>query len=71
MDATLQASLIALGYSRNFVKAILAAIPEDKYCHQPCPGGNHTLWILGHLPSVDAGLLAMCGGPADPLFEKM
>ena len=65
MNTALQASLTALEYSRNFTNTLLAAIPADKYCYQPIAGANHALWIMGHLASIDAALLQMCGGPAD------
>ncbi len=66
MATILESNLVALEYSRHFVNALLATIPEEQLCHQPFPGANHALWIMGHLASVDAFLLQACGGPADP-----
>ena len=71
MNPKLETSLVALEFSRHFTTALLDAIPEDQYCHQPFPGANHALWVLGHLPCVDAFLMQVCGGPADSQLEKM
>ena len=71
MEPILQNSLVALEFSRHYVNAILAGIPEEKYFHQPVPGGNHAFWILGHLPCIDAFLMQACGGPTDPRLAAM
>ncbi|NLF69465.1 MAG: DinB family protein [Candidatus Anammoximicrobium sp.] len=70
MATNLEASLVALEYSRHFVQALLDTIPEDQLCHQPFPGANHALWIMGHVASVDAFLGQACGGPQDPQLES-
>jgi hypothetical protein len=66
MASILESNLVALEYSRHFVNALFEAMTEDQLCHQPFPGANHALWIMGHLASVDAFLLQACGGPSDP-----
>ena len=70
MATILESNLVALEYSRHFVNALLDTIPEDQLCHQPFPGANHALWIMGHVASVDAFLLQACGGPSDPQLEQ-
>ncbi len=45
--------LAALAMSRKTAFEILEDIPEDKYCHQLVEGGNHALWIMGHLAHAD------------------
>ena len=71
MATILESNLVALEYSRHFVNALLDTIPEDQLCHQPFPGANHALWIMGHVASVDAFLLQACGGPPDPQLEQL
>ncbi len=36
-------------FGLHFLKDLLQDIPEDKLTHQPHPGMNHPVWILGHL----------------------
>ena len=71
MTSILESNLVSLEYSRHFVNALLEKIAEDQLCHQPFPGANHALWIMGHLASVDAFLLQACGGPSDPQLQPM
>ena len=71
MASILESNLVALEYSRHFVNALFEAMTEDQLCHQPFPGANHALWIMGHLASVDAFLLQACGGPSDPQLLAM
>lgn len=71
MHSTLQNALVALEFSRGFTMAVLSAIPDDKFLHQPFPGANHALWVTGHVACVDAWLLKACGGPADPRLETI
>ncbi len=49
----LESGLRALEFSRRNLLALLEDIPDDKLCHQPVAGGNHALWIMGHLTQTD------------------
>jgi hypothetical protein len=49
-------------------------IPPDKLCHQPVPGANHALWVLGHLACTDDFFASSLGGRApiiDDEWNKM
>jgi uncharacterized damage-inducible protein DinB len=36
---------------------------DDELLVQPCPGGNHPLWLLGHIANSEDGLiLSFCKG---------
>ncbi len=42
-----------LEMSRRSTLKMVADMPADKFCHQPVPGANHAMWILGHLANTD------------------
>lgn len=48
-----ETGLATLAFARQKMLGLLEDIPEDKYLHQPLPGGNHTMWIIGHLAATD------------------
>lgn len=67
---SVQAGLAALEFSRRALLGFLEDVPEGKWCHQPIPGANHALWIVGHLAHTDNYFLTAVAGresrvPAD------
>lgn len=52
-NATLEASLAALEFSRNFLSGILRDFPAEQALFAPFAGANHATWILGHITWVD------------------
>lgn len=66
-NATLDASLAALEFSRNFLNGILRDFPEDQALFAPFAGANHATWILGHITWVDDTVLQLWGGRATGL----
>lgn len=62
-------ALRSLTESREFTLAILADIPEDKLLHQPFPGANHALWIMGHLAATDDTFVGLYDGGKARLAE--
>ncbi len=47
-----------MAFARRATTAFLADIPLECVCQQATPGGNHALWIAGHLAWTDAFWLA-------------
>jgi uncharacterized damage-inducible protein DinB len=45
-------------------------IPPDKLCHQPVPGANHPLWVLGHLACTDDFFASSLGGRASIIDDE-
>jgi uncharacterized damage-inducible protein DinB len=43
----------AMDLSRRCLLKMIEDIPPDMLCHQPVPGANHALWVLGHLACSD------------------
>jgi uncharacterized damage-inducible protein DinB len=69
-DALRTQLLTAFDYTDKAVEDLFAGIPDDQYLHQPCPGGNHALWTLGHLATVNQYFLVNLAGHDDALAEK-
>ncbi len=61
-NPALENGLTALGFARQVTLGLLEDIPEDKLLHQLTPGGNHTVWVIGHLTVTDDDFLAKVGG---------
>ena len=61
---SLKANVIySLNFSRKFLNGLIADLQTpDDWFHQPCPGGNHPLWIVGHLGTADARFAAVIDG---------
>jgi uncharacterized damage-inducible protein DinB len=59
---TIDAGLAALNFSRATLTGMIHGIPLEEYCHQPVSGGNHTMWVLGHLADTDDFFLEVVGG---------
>lgn len=53
-----QTGKATLEFSRSYLLSMLEGIPADKLTHQPVPGANHALWILGHVAWCDDFFLA-------------
>ncbi len=49
----LELGIATLTFARRRTLDLLRDIPNDKLGHQLTPGGNHALWILGHLANSD------------------
>lgn len=45
----------------GFLKMLLEGIDEDKMTHQPSPGMNHPIWIVGHLAMTMEFMAGMVG----------
>lgn len=67
MNHTLEASLAALEFSRNFLNGILRDFPENQALFTPFAGANHATWILGHITWVDDTVLQSWGGQTSGL----
>jgi hypothetical protein len=68
--ALLENGLRILDFSRRTVLALSEDIPPDRWCHQPAPGTNHPLWVLGHLAWVDEFFPAQLGQKPTQLGER-
>ncbi len=55
-----QRLLLQLQFGRNFFDLLLADFKTpEQWTHQVCPGGNHALWIVGHLANSDNAIVGM------------
>lgn len=54
--------LAALGFARQLTLGLLEDIPDDKLFQQPTPGGNHAVWVMGHLTVTDDDFLTSVAG---------
>ncbi|MBN2560383.1 MAG: DinB family protein [Phycisphaerae bacterium] len=61
-NETLENGLAALGFARRVTTSLLEDIPQDKLTHQPIPGANHAMWIMGHVAVTDAFFLDQLDG---------
>ncbi len=61
-NPALENELAALGFARQMTLGLLEDIPEDKLFHQVTPGGNHAVWVIGHLTVTDDDTLAKLAG---------
>lgn len=61
MNFALECGLNALRFSRDVTFGLLEDIPADKLCHQPIPGANHAVWVLGHMANTDDSFLSALG----------
>jgi uncharacterized damage-inducible protein DinB len=59
-----------LDFTQTQLENALAAIPEDKYLHQPFPNANHALWTMGHMATVDQFFLTTFAAKDPALFER-
>ncbi|MHC5108690.1 MAG: DinB family protein [Planctomycetota bacterium] len=48
-----ESGLAAMTFARNLTLSLLDAIPQSDWTHMPVPGGNHALWIAGHIAWTD------------------
>ena len=56
-----ESGIAALNFARQTTLGLLEGVPQDKLTHQPCVGGNHALWIVGHLGYTDLMFLTRVG----------
>jgi DinB superfamily len=66
----LEAGLTVLAFSRQSLLTLAEDFPKDKLTHQPFPGANHALWLMGHLANADDFFMAELGKKPMPQFEK-
>ncbi|MCB9849329.1 MAG: DinB family protein [Phycisphaerales bacterium] len=66
-SAVVESGLTVLAFAREATLGFLADIPEDKWCHQPVPGANHALWVVGHLAHTDNYFLTAIAGQASKI----
>jgi uncharacterized damage-inducible protein DinB len=57
-----ETALATLSFSRSIILKLIEDFPNDKLTHQPWPGANHVLWVMGHLASADDAFLADLAG---------
>lgn len=56
----LQAHLHAIETARRMTLGLLEGLAPPDWLHQPVPGGQHVLWIVGHLAIADdCGLVSL------------
>jgi hypothetical protein len=65
-----QYALNILAESREITVSMLADIPEDKLLHQPFPGANHALWLMGHIAATDDNFAGLYDGGQGQLPEQ-
>ena len=57
-------------WTRHYLLALLEDVPQDRWCFEPFPGANHTLWVVGHLALSDLlGVALFQGGQRDTQSE--
>lgn len=69
-SSLLATGLAALEFSRKVTLGLAEDIPDGKFLHQPFPGANHALWVLGHLACTDEFFLNKVGGKPGRRFDK-
>ncbi len=67
---TKEHALRILNFSRQFFNDLLEGVPADKLLHSPVPGGNHALWIIGHLAVTDDFFADMVDGQGQKLPQR-
>lgn len=68
-NSTLENGLAALTFARRVTSGLLEDVPEDKLLHQPFPGANHAMWILGHIACADDWFMRTLGPRPSQLPE--
>ncbi len=63
-------ALEAFAASRKIISGMFEAIPAEQYCHQPFPGANHAMWIMGHLATVDQYFLKRLANRPQTRFDE-
>jgi hypothetical protein len=57
--SAIDASAAVLGRSHEILKGVLADFSDADFNTRPCPGANRPAWQIGHLISVETGMVAM------------
>ncbi|MBN2445633.1 MAG: DinB family protein [Phycisphaerae bacterium] len=65
-----QRALSVLELSRSQLTKLLDGFPPDQALYQPTPAVNHTLWIIGHLATLDNIVLRRIDDGQPALPEK-
>ncbi len=69
-SSLLEIAKSVLELSRRSTMKMVADISADKFCHQPVPGANHAMWILGHLANTDNWFATTLGKRESVLDES-
>lgn len=64
-----ECGLAGLAFARKTTLGFLEEIPEDKLLLRPVPGGNHAMWIAGHLAWTEDGVVTMLRSTASTLSK--
>jgi hypothetical protein len=67
-SALFETGKAAIDLARRCTLKLIDGIPPDKVCHQPVPGANHALWVLGHLACSD-DFFATKLGDREPVID--
>ena len=59
-----------LEFARRITLKMVDDIPADELCTRPAGGGNHALWVLGHVASTDDVFAAIIGKRASVLDDS-
>jgi hypothetical protein len=63
-------ALERLDWARGYAERIFAGVPDDKVTFRAGGGGNHTLWVMGHLAVTDDLILNVQTGCKHELSEQ-
>ena len=64
--------LHAATFVRNWMTQLVGTLSDEQMLHQPVPGANHALWIIGHSAWCDDQFLCSLAGtrPKSPAAWK-
>ena len=68
-SGALEIGKTTLEMARRSTLKLIQDIPADKCCHQPVPGSNHAVWVLGHMACTDNYFLTSLG-KKDSLIDE-
>ncbi|RMF79602.1 MAG: DinB family protein [Planctomycetota bacterium] len=68
--AILEGCLVGLEFSRSALLRLAEDIPAESRTHQPVPGANHLMWVLGHLATTDDYFLSKLSGRPQKFDEE-
>lgn len=60
-------ALERLAWSRGFLEALLAGVPDERLFARAGGAGNHAMWVMGHIAATDAFILGALGAPVPAL----
>jgi len=59
----------ALKFARRITLGLLEGIEDQQFLHRPLPGGNHAMWIVGHIACEDDEFLSELAGRKQQLSK--